>query len=387
MAMAKVIVQNQIELVKEISNALINEKGEINYHASLNHIDVSQIKDFSKLFSSNFLYSIFGKKVNEPYEKAMKSFDIRKFNGDISEWDLSNAETIAKMFEGSDFNAHELKWNLKKLKNADYMFHDAKYNHPFIAETHSLSSARGMFKNCAIENKEVSMFCGLIHDGKEMFSGTKLTSKNLLNSQFHYTYVYEREPIFIEYLFGNTDINFLEIMRFKQEKELERKGVEKRNTLSNQNQEDKIFNEESKALFYLDSCLNQIDLFGYKNKDFAKEVENNKKEVFGRDFIAENINKYKYYGFIDVCLENSFFNEKSKELDKLAKRIFYLFDNLKIKENNILNHVLKKISPCLSQSLIEEKKDFFINLTSYFEEKGENKEKEFQSHFSTRLQI
>ena len=82
--------KNKGEL-KEIINKLIKERGD---EADLNDIDTSEIEDMGYIFPN----------VN--------------FNGDISEWNVSNVEDMCRMFISSKFtsqNGDISKWNVLKL--------------------------------------------------------------------------------------------------------------------------------------------------------------------------------------------------------------------------------------------------------------------------------
>lgn len=48
------------------------------------------------------------------------------FNGDISEWDVSNGYNMSCMFYRSQFNGDISKWNFKSLFNANSMFYECK---------------------------------------------------------------------------------------------------------------------------------------------------------------------------------------------------------------------------------------------------------------------
>ena len=66
---------------EELKQMILDEIKKQGDEADLNHIDVSNIEDFSSLFSG-----------------------FRVFNGDISGWDVSNATNMSYMFYGSKFN-------------------------------------------------------------------------------------------------------------------------------------------------------------------------------------------------------------------------------------------------------------------------------------------
>ena len=88
----------------ELVNQLIEERGN---EADLNDIDTSEITDMSYMFT----YS--------------------KFNGDISNWDVSNVKSMQEMFYNSKFtgeNGDISKWDVSNVKDMDYMFCYSEFN-------------------------------------------------------------------------------------------------------------------------------------------------------------------------------------------------------------------------------------------------------------------
>ena len=82
--------------LKELVDKLIEERG---YEADLNDIDTSEITDMSKLFFNSM------------------------FNGNISEWDVSNVKNMRDMFCRSEFtgeNGDISKWDVSNAKNNMY---------------------------------------------------------------------------------------------------------------------------------------------------------------------------------------------------------------------------------------------------------------------------
>ena len=90
--------------LQELVKKLIKERGN---EADLNDIDTSEITDMTTL-----IY-------------------LSKFNGDISEWDVSNAIIMERMFQYSEFtgeNGDISKWDVSKVEDMCYMFYESEFN-------------------------------------------------------------------------------------------------------------------------------------------------------------------------------------------------------------------------------------------------------------------
>lgn len=55
-------------------------------------------------------------------------FRYSEFNGDISDWDVSNVSDFSFMFEGSGFNGEVSKWNMSKAVDLREMFCNTHFN-------------------------------------------------------------------------------------------------------------------------------------------------------------------------------------------------------------------------------------------------------------------
>ena len=113
------------EELQEIIKDRISKEGP---ECNLNDIDTSLITDMSWLFEdSRFNGDISNWNVSNV--KNMKGiFKKSDFNGDISEWDVSNVEDMSYMFSRSNFNGDISKWNVRNVTDMSYMFYKAKFN-------------------------------------------------------------------------------------------------------------------------------------------------------------------------------------------------------------------------------------------------------------------
>ena len=85
------------EELQDIIKHRIKEEGD---KVDLNDIDVSNITDMSSLFEGT------------------------NFNGDISNWDVSNVVNMNEMFyDCKSFNQDISNWNISNVKNNRYVFH------------------------------------------------------------------------------------------------------------------------------------------------------------------------------------------------------------------------------------------------------------------------
>lgn len=100
------------ELEKLIKN-LIKERGN---EANLNDIDTSEITDMSYLFA----------KYDENNHDRDKCFS--DFNGDISNWNVSNVKNMSHIFYHSDFNQDISNWDVSNVENMYAMFIYSKFN-------------------------------------------------------------------------------------------------------------------------------------------------------------------------------------------------------------------------------------------------------------------
>jgi len=124
----KIIAQNNGHL-----RQLIQKEIKLNgYQCDLNHIDVSYVKDMSYLF-----------------------YDL-KFNGNISNWDVSNVENMNAMFiDSSTFKKDLSNWKPYKLISLDGIFEECEAPVPYWAKIED-QKARNEAINKYQETKNLS---------------------------------------------------------------------------------------------------------------------------------------------------------------------------------------------------------------------------------------
>ena len=93
---SKIIAENRKHLMRLISET-IKKDGP---NCDLNFIDVSGLDDLSGVFS----------------------YPNHFFNGDISQWDVSNVKNISHMFTASHFNGDISAWNVSSAMDLSWMF-------------------------------------------------------------------------------------------------------------------------------------------------------------------------------------------------------------------------------------------------------------------------
>lgn len=96
-----VIATDELHLLQLIRNQIARE----GLSCSLNHIDVSNVKNMSYLFSR-----------------------FRQFNGDISQWDTSNVTSMRMMFGDSAFNNDISAWDVSNVSDMSEMFWNSLFN-------------------------------------------------------------------------------------------------------------------------------------------------------------------------------------------------------------------------------------------------------------------
>ena len=97
---------------KELREIMIQRIKDDGYDCDMNDIDVSNITDMSHLFDVGVV------NINNL---------LKKFNGDISMWDVSNVKDMHSMFRKCEkFNCDLSQWDVSNVTNMELMFYGCK---------------------------------------------------------------------------------------------------------------------------------------------------------------------------------------------------------------------------------------------------------------------
>ena len=117
------------EELQDIIKQRIEQEGN---EVDLNDIDVSKITDMSQLFENT------------------------NFNGNISDWDVSNVKNMGFLFFGLlDFNGNVSNWDVSNVVDMRYMFYEClKFNQDISNwDVSNVKNMTNIFRGCQIEEK------------------------------------------------------------------------------------------------------------------------------------------------------------------------------------------------------------------------------------------
>jgi len=128
------------------------------FNGDISKWDVSNVTDmFSTFLNSQFNGDISKWNVSNVACFA-NTFKSSKFNGDISNWDVSNAHEFNGMFAKSEFNGDLSKWDVHNGNLFNSMFADSKFNNMSIESWQLRKPAvfDGIFSGSAMSVKSLT---------------------------------------------------------------------------------------------------------------------------------------------------------------------------------------------------------------------------------------
>jgi surface protein len=153
---------------------------------------VSKIQDFSYLFSSDDDdYSAERRNLQHTTTSERFNFAATNFNGDISQWDVSNATTMRSMFSGnraterrSRFNQWLADWDVSGVTDMRFMFSGAKsFNQPIGNwDVTSVTNMRRMFDRAGSFDQTLADWnVSSVIDMSYMFGGASSFNQSIGN--------------------------------------------------------------------------------------------------------------------------------------------------------------------------------------------------------------
>ena len=98
------------------------------FNGDISQWDVSNVTNMSFMFNGS-------------------AFSNNQFNGDISKWDVSNVTNMRAMFYHSQFNGDISQWDVSQVRDVSAMFHSSKFNGDISKwDTGNIKNMNGMFE-------------------------------------------------------------------------------------------------------------------------------------------------------------------------------------------------------------------------------------------------
>jgi hypothetical protein len=146
---------------KDLNRIIADEINKNGVHCSLNHIDISNIENMSYCFH-NYNIRKFDGDISEwdvsrvRYMGAMflESHFTGKY-GDISEWDVSNVTDMHSMFDRSNYSGDISGWDVSNVINMDWMFARCKTFNNDISnwDINKNCTMHSTFLSCSLDEK------------------------------------------------------------------------------------------------------------------------------------------------------------------------------------------------------------------------------------------
>jgi len=140
-----------------IKQIVIDEIKRLGKDADLNHINVSQVTDMHCLFmDTDFQGDISQWDVSNVTDMSEMFENCSNFNCDLSSWNVSKVEYMDSMFDGCEnFNSDISAWNVRNVINMNNMFYEcSNFNQDLSGwDVGSVEYTHNMFKKCPIKDE------------------------------------------------------------------------------------------------------------------------------------------------------------------------------------------------------------------------------------------
>ena len=103
-------------------------QGEGEFKFAINNYEKNVIEEVTISGSEDNLVASRGKLEEGIDGWTTYTINFSDFNGDISQWDVSNVEDMSNMFEGSKFNGNISKWDVSNVTDMSKMFRKSVFN-------------------------------------------------------------------------------------------------------------------------------------------------------------------------------------------------------------------------------------------------------------------
>ena len=161
----------------------------------LNHIDVSNINDFTGVFANtSFDGNVFQWNTSRAIS-MQEMFASTPFNGDISNWDVSSVIDMSRMFCKSLFNGDISKWNVSRVTSMHSMFANSLFNSDISKwDVSNVALMNAMFMSSAFSGDLADWNVSNVADMSMMFHGSLFwgdVSKWDLGALRHATHMFD----------------------------------------------------------------------------------------------------------------------------------------------------------------------------------------------------
>ena len=161
----------------------------------MNHIDVSQINDFTGVFANTAFNGDISKWDTSNVTSMQELFASSPFNGDISQWNVSKVIDMSRMFSKSPFQGDLSNWNVSRVTSMHSMFSHSLFNGDISKwSVSNVALMNAMFMSSAFSGSLADWDVSNVSDMSMMFHNSLFPgdiSKWDLSSLKHATHIFD----------------------------------------------------------------------------------------------------------------------------------------------------------------------------------------------------